>query len=259
MFYDMDGCMLRIRSCFATQRAAQSTVDRERTHTALAFRTHGEAHFYYDGRCMTAGAGSITFIPAGVDYTRHSADEKLIVVYLDWLQDASEKMQIEVVHPSDPAKYAQLFEELRQTWTERACGYLPACTAILCRIFASLSRDAVQQPAEGMQIIRAGVSYLHQNFQDPVLRIADAAALCHISEVYFRKLYRRIYHVSPLHALRDLRMRHACAMLETGEFTVRQIAEASGFSDVKYFRTAFRTYYGMTCGAYCRGLKNKTD
>ena len=54
--------------------------------------------------------------------------------------------------------------------------------------------------------------------------------------------------------LRALRMQHACAMLETGDFSVQQIAEASGFSDVKYFRTAFRAYYGMTCGEYCRRL-----
>ena len=259
MFYDMDGCMLRIRSCFSAQRQAQSTVDSDRTHTALAFRITGETHFYFDGRDMMAGAGSITFIPAGVDYTRQSADEQLIVIYLDWLQDTTQKPQIEVVHPSDPGKYAKLFEELRQTWTERACGYLPTCTAMLCHMFSMLSKDVVQAPGEEIQTIRAGVSYLHRNFQDPALRVGDAADLCHVSEVYFRKLYRQVYHTSPLKALRDLRMQHACAMLETGDFTVQQIAEASGFSDVKYFRTAFRTYYGMTCGEYSRECKRKRE
>ena len=257
MFYDMDGCMLRIRSCFSAQRQAQSTVDRGRTHTALAFRITGETHFHFDGRDLVAGAGSITFIPAGLDYTKQSADEQLIVIYLDWLQNAPQKAEIEVVHPRDPGKYAELFEELCRTWMERGCGYLPACTAMLCHIFALLSRDALQQPAAEMQTIRAGVSYLHRNFRDPALRIGDAADLCHVSEVYFRKLYQQIYHTSPLKALRALRMQHACAMMETGDFTMLQIAEQSGFSDVKYFRTAFRAYYGMTCGEYCRASAAK--
>ena len=259
MFYDMDDCMLRIRSCFSAQRQAQSTVDRGRTHTALAFRVTGETHFYFDGRDVMAGAGSVTFIPAGVDYTRKSADEQLIVIYLDWLQNTAQKAQIEVVHPRDPGKFAELFEELRRTWVEQSSGYVPACTAMLCHIFALLSREAAQPPAADMQTIRAGVSYLHRNFQDPALKIGDAAALCHVSEVYFRKLYQRMYHTSPLKALRALRMRHACAMLETGDFSVQQIAEASGFSDVKYFRTAFRAYYGMTCGEYSRELARKNE
>ena len=43
---------------------------------------------------------------------------------------------------------------------------------------------------------------------------------------------------------------HAPQLLRSGYYTVEQVAKQSGFSDVKYFRTAFTKHFGCTPTQY---------
>lgn len=253
MFFDQNDFMVHIRAAFQAKRNPQRTVDRGRLHTVLTYRIFGETLYTFDGSAVTATGGSVVFIPAGVDYTKESKEEHLIVLHLDWVDLSGDKRGIEVFYPRDPQQMQRAFEEICDCWEGRACGYHAACTARLYQILEALCKENSSVPNGHWAIIEKGIAYLHKNFRDPSLRIKDAAAQCHVSEVYFRKLYREIYHCAPHEALNQLRMQHACGMLESGEGTVRQIAEASGFSDVKYFRTAFKTYFGFTCGDFRKG------
>ena len=50
--------------------------------------------------------------------------------------------------------------------------------------------------------------------------------------------------------LLELRFDHATRLLSSGYYTPKQVAALSGFSDVKYFRTAFTHRFGITPTAY---------
>ena len=43
---------------------------------------------------------------------------------------------------------------------------------------------------------------------------------------------------------------YAKELLRSGYYKTREIAEMSGFSDVKYFRTAFKKRFGITVGEF---------
>ena len=91
---------------------------------------------------------------------------------------------------------------------------------------------------------------IQQQFRDPKLTVAQAAGACFISEVYFRRLYRQHFGTSPLQDILNLRFDYALVLLRSGYYSVEQVARQSGFSDVKYFRTAFTHHFGMTPTAY---------
>ena len=258
MLFEYEDAVLRLRAVFRMHRTKQVAFGRGRAHASLAFRVSGSSRFVSDsGDEVTAGKDSIAYLPAGADHTRFSEQEELLVVHLDVLSPSDEPPRIEVMTPQDPARYRAIFERLCAMWEERERGYYYACTALLYQMLGSLVEHHGEAPNEHRQTIAQGVAYLHRSFRNPTLRIADAARQCHISEAYFRRLYKEIYHISPGQALNDLRMQYACALLEEGVYSVKHIAEASGFSDVKYFRTAFRRRYGVTCSQYRAGLRGE--
>jgi len=72
----------------------------------------------------------------------------------------------------------------------------------------------------------------------------------------FRKL-RAAAGCSPNTFIRTLRLRRAAQLLAESQMTVTEITYAVGFSDLKYFRTIFREYYGVAPGEYLKRSKTQ--
>ena len=53
---------------------------------------------------------------------------------------------------------------------------------------------------------------------------------------------------SPIQYLLELRMRHACALLEESDLTIDQIAAATGFCDSNYFLKLYKRKFGISAG-----------
>ncbi|HEX2951574.1 MAG TPA: helix-turn-helix transcriptional regulator [Armatimonadota bacterium] len=64
--------------------------------------------------------------------------------------------------------------------------------------------------------------------------------------MYFRKLFREQYGLSPKQYLQQIRMEKAEELLQSNLFSVTVIAEKTGFSSVYHFCRAFKNYTGFT-------------
>lgn len=72
------------------------------------------------------------------------------------------------------------------------------------------------------------------------------AALCKMSEPNFRRLFREYTGQSPVEYRNGLRLSAARAKLQSGEYTVSEAAEASGFSNLSFFIRLYKKKYGIT-------------
>lgn len=68
--------------------------------------------------------------------------------------------------------------------------------------------------------------------------------------MYFRKLYKDLYGISPIRAIMNLRIDKAKALLDSGYFSVKKIAGKCGFENEKYFSTLFKRETGFTPAQY---------
>ena len=84
---------------------------------------------------------------------------------------------------------------------------------------------------------------------------AELAALCGISETYFRRLFTGTYGVTPVEYANALKIGRAKDLLsERGDaktknreaYTIGEIAELCGFSDVYYFSRLFKKLTGYS-------------
>lgn len=99
--------------------------------------------------------------------------------------------------------------------------------------------------------IRAGVEYLklHWNENTPV---SELAALCGMSECYFRRLFGKFAGMNPVRYRTLIRISAAKSMLSAGGMSVVEVAEAVGFEDCFYFSRVFKSIVGVSPSVYVR-------
>jgi AraC-like DNA-binding protein len=92
--------------------------------------------------------------------------------------------------------------------------------------------------------------HIEDNLHDPDLSVITMARQAFLSEVQFRKIFRRTTGDSPLRFVRRRRVERACAMLHASTDSVSNIAEACGFSDAPFFHRVFKACTGVTPREY---------
>ena len=76
--------------------------------------------------------------------------------------------------------------------------------------------------------------------------VAHYAALCDMSEVNFRRLFKDYTGLSPVDYRNDLRLSNARSKLRSGEYNVSEVAELCGFSNLSFFIRLYKKKYGYT-------------
>ncbi len=218
-----------------------------RNFDALSFRFEGDADIESRHTSLHLTDGTVTYFPSAVEYVRHSRRDRLIVVHFSPLN--FQGSEIEVYRPREPERYRALFEQLLDTWNRKETAYRYDCTAILNRIFAEIYREnAEKRPPHGK--IDAAVRYIEQNCLCPDFELSSAAEHAFMSEVYFRRLFREEFGMSPKQYVLQYRIRHAATLILSGYFTLQEVAERCGFRDYKHFTVQFKRIIGVSPSQY---------
>lgn len=88
-------------------------------------------------------------------------------------------------------------------------------------------------------------SHLHDS-----LNLDALAAQFKLSRFHFAKTYRALTGHAPIQDFIQLKMAHACRLLDEGEQGIREVAEQLGYEDVYYFSRLFRKVVGMAPSHY---------
>jgi AraC family transcriptional regulator len=122
-------------------------------------------------------------------------------------------------------------------------------------IIAVVSQTDVRLPDAGNlyvqhERIQRSVSYLEANFHSK-LTIQDLARIANLSPFHFTRLFTRLVGLSPHEYVLNYRLRFAVRLLRAHlEYSISEIALASGFSDQSHFSKTFRRAFGKTPKAY---------
>ncbi len=104
----------------------------------------------------------------------------------------------------------------------------------------------VTQP---FQQLEPALRHLHTRFREPI-ETRQLAALAHLSERQFTRLFHKLLGEPPMRYLIRQRLRAACQDLITTNHTAGAIALECGFYDQSAFTRAFRAQMGQTPAAY---------
>lgn len=155
-----------------------------------------------------------------------------------------------VQHPELARLIRGILEEMRsrkEFHRESVRGYLLSLLVELARRDGDYTENEADSGEE--KRIAEVLDYIAEHFAQPI-KIAELAALCHISETHFRRVFERVMNVSPSEYINMIRIQHACSLLQETSESIEAIREKSGFSTASTFNRNFMKLVQMSPGQW---------
>lgn len=216
-----------------------------RPFNALSLRLHGDSVIRDQNHRNVLKTGDVLFMPENLAYSLDSGYEHIIVVHfeLDGVQPNTFEVISDLPHSNT---VVNIFTSLRDSWRNKDSGYYFHCLSLLYRLFELLVQKKTSPHSPSYHLIAPAMDYLHAHFADSALTIEQLYRLCNLSDTYFRRIFFAEYKTTPLKYINTLRVDYAEELLQTGFYTVSSVSQRAGFSDPKYFSTAFKKIKGYS-------------
>ncbi len=213
-----------------------------RNFASLSFRTSGTTRIRGEDCDLTSGPNSLTYVPAGYPYRTDFSEEGEMIVMHFFAEESCGGLPATVPVEFPKATY-NLFETAARRYTAKGCDLVLMSMAYQILAEAS-SIFCPKQPIPPR--MKRCKQYMDENITDPLLRIRDLAAMCETSEVWFRREFEKYYGATPLEYIKKKRIETAKLLLQTGLYTVTEVAFRAGFESSSYFSAEFRRMEGMS-------------
>lgn len=178
----------------------------------------------------------------------------LILDVADFSKELAEKNNIYVPLVRDDPVIKGYFQLILDEFKTKKLGYKALCRSVITEILVYLSRHYVDysQPnrdrgrqKKNRERLKSALWYIDENYRQPIT-VSQLAELACLSEDRFGHLFREAMGQSPLKYINAIRLRKAMRLLQTGDYTVTEVADAVGFQDYNHFGRLFRKFYGTT-------------
>jgi AraC-like DNA-binding protein len=212
----------------------------------LIFTLSGNSTVYFNDQTLHTPPNSIRYLPAG-NYTKYVVDRQERGECIDIFFSSNEPLDQEAfVIQMHNEKIATLFKKIFSLWVQKDEGYYMECVSILYNILAQMQKNSYLPDAH-LQKIQPAIEYIQNNFlsKDPITT-EKLVSVCKISYSYIKKLFALKYKISPKRYILQLKMNYACDLLQCGEYTVSQVAEQCGYSDIYTFSHQFKSEFGIS-------------
>ena len=231
-------------------------------------RPKGYSHFYRNGRVkygfiyVVNGSLRYNFVNGTVKYITAKTGETVFIpqgtiYYTTYLENGTEIKIVQFdIRRGDLPKYLRhpqiievpeiaeqinsFFKPFSNHFTGHPFYYRSKLYELLWRIDTSNTNIPTK-----FKKLQVALSKISENYHLNE-RISYYAELCNMSEVGFRRLFHQYTGLSPIEYRNDLRLENARIKLQSGEFNVSEVAEASGFSNLSFFIRLYKKKFGYT-------------
>ena len=97
------------------------------------------------------------------------------------------------------------------------------------------------------EYIERAILHMERHYREDV-SMEETAEAAGISTFYLSRLLKQELSQTFVEILTDIRMKKALGLLWKGNYTVREIAEQSGYGNITYFYKVFKKYTGRNIG-----------
>lgn len=194
---------------------------------------------------LYVSAGELLFVPKNSIYTGNYREDntKIEIVQFDIAEGElpeylSAPVIIEIPQAGECMK--SFFRYIENHLPDHPFYYLSCLYSLLWQIDENYSK--IPKKFKKLQPALAELSeYWNKNEE-----VAYYAALCDMSEVNFRRLFREYTGTSPIAYRNDIRLTNAKSKLQSGEYNVSEAAEICGFTNLSYFIRLYKKKFGCT-------------
>ena len=211
---------------------------------------------FKNGKKLYADSNSVVYTPTNSEYSVRffnpvSKESNTIGVNFSMCDSQNNPFVLNdqiTVYDADNANYKSIFNKL-DAYSEANIICIGKIKSVMYDLLFKLSEYYKTEYCGKYRIISKGITYMEQD-EEQALKISEIAALCNVSEVYFRKLFKEYSGMSPAEYRTAAKLCRAKAYLRQNQLSVTEISDRLGFGDVAYFIKLFREANGITPKTY---------
>ncbi len=99
-------------------------------------------------------------------------------------------------------------------------------------------------PTQTSEKLQPAITYINEHYIERDLNVPNLARMCNLSESYFRRLFIKCYKKTPMKYINERRINYATEFLQSGLYSISEVAVFSGFEDLGYFSRAYKRITG---------------
>ncbi|WP_300727839.1 two-component regulator propeller domain-containing protein [uncultured Bacteroides sp.] len=111
--------------------------------------------------------------------------------------------------------------------------------------------------AQDRQFMEKLTGLMERNMDNGDLVVDDLVREMAVSRSVFFKKLKSLTGLAPVEFIKEMRVKRAAQLIETGEFNMTQISYMVGINDPRYFSKCFKQRYGMTPTEYKDKIRGK--
>ncbi len=212
-----------------------------RSFCALSYRKSGNTVFMFNGKTKEALNNSISFVPCNLPYDRISQNEEFIVIH--FLAYGKVLKNINVFDPKDYINYEILFNEILDVWNQKNAGFQFKCNSLLNEILYMIQKNTA---AKQNDIAQKSAHIIEKKLGDSNFSLCELSKKFKISDAYLRIKFKQKYGMSPKEYQTKLKLEQAKTLIQTGYFSVKDVAHRLGFTNEKYFSQMFKKHFKVS-------------
>lgn len=208
-------------------------------------------YVFSDGSIMHTKGGDLFYLPKHSSYNVKPINHcGCYAINFDTLNEI--KCDPFVISFRNNEQILKSFKAAEKEWrTQSESMQSAAMRAVYDIIFQiNAERQRVYVPDGHFKVISHAVERITADFANNELTVAELAAMCNISEAYFRRLFEAKFGVSPKEYIIEKRLGYAKQLLETGEVSVADTAFLCGYSENTHFSREFTKRVGVSPNEY---------
>lgn len=105
---------------------------------------------------------------------------------------------------------------------------------------------SVLQSKPNDPFVNKAIAVINENIANSEFGKEEFAAAMNVSPSLLYKKIKTLTDQSPSDFIKAVRMNHALKLLQSGQYTVTEVSELSGFSSLSIFSRAFKKHFGKT-------------
>jgi len=205
-----------------------------------------------EGGIVVIQQGDLLYLPKNASYSIFILTEDYRPFFCNFEFAVPALRQYRHCRPADPAEAEKLFRRLLEAHRDPAPAARCEIMACLYSIYSLFLREepGAYLPSSAAQKVAAARDIILTRCQDPDFSCSRLARDAGFSEVYFRKVFRAQYGLSPQRVLLAARLEKARALLQDPLLSLDECALQSGFTSLSYFCRFFRQQTGITPAKY---------
>ena len=162
-------------------------------------------------------------------------------------------------------RFMELIRELYGTYGRKACGYDLKMKSLFYQIMYLLVKDyrlmevddASVRKNKNLNKLSAITSYMKENYTGD-LSLDEVARVFDYSPNYLSRMFRKYAGLTFKSYVQSIRLGYAVKDLDSGRYSITEVAMRNGFSGSRALARAFQKKYGMLPSEYSSYVKEET-